>query len=115
MRERRYHAPRRRAHAEIEAVFATDNESAVCDALVAAALNDDDRLWIEAWCATLAENPSVNVRGVAVTCLGHVARRFGTLQTESVQLLRQLRADPDVTGRVEDALDDVAQFTSLSL
>ena len=50
------------------------------------------------------------IRGLAATCLGHVARRFGTIQPESVALLRLLSADADIGGRADDALDDVAMF-----
>ena len=83
---------------------------AICDALAGAALKDDDAAWIEPWCVMLAESRSAAIRGLAATCLGHAARRFGRIPPESVALLRQLSADPEVGGLADEALNDVATF-----
>jgi hypothetical protein len=108
----RYHDPEWRPHDEVEAIFASGSEEAICDALAAAALKDDDAEWIESWCVSLAESRSVAIRGLSATCLGHVARRFGEIQPESVTLLRRLSADHEIGGRADDALDDVAMFAN---
>ena len=94
-----YHDPAWRPHNEVEAIFASGSEEAICDALVGAALKDDDAAWIESWCVTLAESQSDAIRGLAATCLGHVARRFETIRPESVALLSRLSADPEL-GRL---------------
>jgi hypothetical protein len=106
----RYEDAAWRPHDDVEAIFASGSEEAICDALAGAALKDDDAAWIESRCVMLAESQSVAIRGLAATCLGHVARRFGRIQPESVALLRRLSADPEVGGLADDALDDVATF-----
>jgi hypothetical protein len=43
--------------------------------------------------------------------LGHLARIHGQLDLERVEpRLRELRADPEVAGSAEDALDDIERF-----
>jgi hypothetical protein len=106
----RYHDPEWRPHDEVEAIFASGSEEVICDVLVGAALKDDDPEWIESWCVSLAESRSAAIRGIAATCLGHVARRFGTIRPDSVKLLKRLSADAEIGGRADDALDDVAMF-----
>jgi len=108
----RFEQPQWRPHDEAEAIFAGGDNAAICDALVGAALHDGDAAWVESWCARLAGSQSVEVRGAAVTCLAHVARRFGAIRPNSVALLRRLRKDPEVSGRAADALDDVRTFTT---
>ncbi|MEU6204465.1 hypothetical protein ABZ814_12865 [Micromonospora musae] len=76
--------------------------------LVGLALYDDDRVFVERWCKRIAHE-SVDLRLVATAslCLGHLARRFGCLEPESVMLVRQLAERTDLDGRVFSALDDV--------
>src|SRR5258705_13844606 len=106
----RYEDAAWRPHDEVEAIFASGSEEAICDALAGAALKDDDASWIESWCLMLAESRSVAIRGLAATCLGHAARRFGKIQPEPVALLRRLSTDAEVGGLADEALNDVATF-----
>jgi hypothetical protein len=108
----RYEDPQPLPHDEAEAVFASGDDTAICNALVGAALHDEDAAWVESWCLRLGGSHSADVRGLAATCLGHVARRFGAIRPESLELLRNLRDDPAVGGRADDALDDVRTFTN---
>lgn len=108
----RYENPQPLPHGEAEAIFASGDDSAICNALVGAALHDGDADWVESWCLRLGVSQSDDVRGVAATCLGHVARRFGAVRRDSLELLERLQRDPAVGGRAEDALDDVRQFTT---
>lgn len=52
-----------------------------------------------------------SVRGLAATCLGHVARIHEQIDHEKVwpALLRH-RHDPLLHGQVDDALDDIDMF-----
>jgi hypothetical protein len=79
--------------------------------LVGLALHDEDPAFVERWCRRIVgESPDADLVQVAVTCLGHIARRFGDLAPESLALLHELAGRPDAPGTVEDALDDVEVF-----
>ena len=112
LRSVRYEDPQPLPHDEAEAVFASGDDAAICDALAGAALHDEDGAWVESWCLQLGGSQSVDVRGLAATCLGHVARLFGAIRPDSHELLERLRDDPAVCGRADDALDDVRRFTT---
>jgi hypothetical protein len=104
----RYEDPQWLPHDEADAIFAGADEAAICNALAGAALYDADAAWVESWCVRLGGSRSDDVRGLAATSLGHVARRFGA---DSLDLLNRLQGDPAVRGRADDALDDVRMFT----
>jgi hypothetical protein len=51
------------------------------------------------------------VRGLAATCLGHLARIHRQLDTATViPRLNEMLTDPDVKGVAQDALDDISVF-----
>ncbi|MCO1593793.1 hypothetical protein M8C17_01285 [Micromonospora sp. RHAY321] len=79
--------------------------------LVGLALYDDDRIFVEGWCNRIAhESTDLWLVATASLCLGHLARRFGYLEPESVMLVRRLAERTDLDGRVFSALDDVTFF-----
>jgi hypothetical protein len=85
----------------------------VCDALVRLALHDGDWQWVESKCIAFTDHPDAEVRGTAVTCLGHLARLHHRLDLAKVlPVLARLRSDPEMGGRVGDALDDIASYVS---
>lgn len=86
-------------------------------ALVGTALNDDDLAFIERCCLDVAARaePGCHLLGLAGLCLGHAARRFGTLSDEALALAQSLarRAERDATDvdtRALDGLDDIQHF-----
>ncbi|PPK90824.1 hypothetical protein CLV92_12328 [Kineococcus xinjiangensis] len=87
---------------------------AATDALLELALNDPDRAFVEDLLVRVLEQPgAVDVRALAVTCLGHTARIHGAIGHHRVlPLLAGLRndLDPDVACRVDDALGDIEMF-----
>jgi hypothetical protein len=96
-----------------EAVRAFDSGSTadVCKALVSVALCERDWQWAQDRCLELLDRSEPAVRGLAATCLGHVARIHRTIDKVKVlSVLESLVADPDIGGRVEDAIDDINQF-----
>jgi hypothetical protein len=109
----KYAKPKRLSRTSVEALLRSGEPSAVCEALVAAAFYDPERRWVEAQCALLAEHSSSEVRGLVATCLGHLARIHKTLDRSITDpILRKLAADsePEVRGRVQDALGDMQVF-----
>jgi hypothetical protein len=87
----------------------------MCRALIRLALFDEDWRRVEALCVRMARDPRSEVRGCAVTGLGHLARIHGVLDLDEViPLLTELAADPAMGGRAEDALDDIRMFVGTS-
>jgi hypothetical protein len=93
------------------------HESEAADALVGSALNDDDQEFVEHWCVQVGTRalPGSPLLGLAGLCLGHTARRFGSLSDDALALAESLaaraEADPtDVDGRALDGLDDIRSF-----
>ena len=85
-------------------------------ALVGIALKDDDRAFIERCCLEVGARaePGSHLLGLAGLCLGHSARRFGTLSGEAIALADSLaarakRSTTDVDGRALDGLEDINQ------
>ncbi|MGH3863826.1 hypothetical protein [Actinokineospora sp.] len=111
-------------HPELFAILASalgdrSGESAAADALVDIALRCDDLRFIEHCCLTLGTRAVAGspLLGLAGLCLGHAARRFGSLSDESVALVEALaclaEADPaDVDTRVLDGRDDMRHYLS---
>ena len=102
-----YQEQTRVSHAEAERIFRGDDTAAICSALASVTFTDWDRTWLEGWCVSLAEHDDLAVRQISATCLGHVARRFRTIDSASLTALQQLRDDPDVRTYAEDALEDI--------
>jgi hypothetical protein len=100
---------------EAAEAFSSDDVDKICDALVRLTFHDRDWNWVQGVCLTFGRHPDPQVRGLAATCLGHLARIHGTLDVDSaVRLLEDLRRDPEVRGRAEDALDDIRQYAGAS-
>lgn len=80
-------------------------------ALLASALHDPDWRWVQEQCLRSLQHPSEDVRGLALTCLGHLARIHGHLDMDRVlPVLAALRTHPALAGRVDDVLDDIDMF-----
>lgn len=83
----------------------------VCDALVRITFHNPDWRWVQGHCLRLAQHPSADVRGLAATCLGHLARVHRALDLELVlPVLQEMLLDHDVGGRAENALADIAIY-----
>jgi hypothetical protein len=92
-------------------------QAKAASAMVGTALNDDDRAFIEQCCLEVAArvDPGCHLLGLVGLCLGHAARRFGTLSDEAIALAQSLahRAERDATdvdGRALDGLEDIQHF-----
>ena len=106
--------PAWRSHDRAELAFRSNDARAICSALADAALTDPDRGWVENWCVALAAHEELTVRQMAATCIGHVARRFETIDPIALVALEGLLRDPDVRGYAEDALADVRAVLRVS-
>jgi hypothetical protein len=93
--------------------FAKGNLSAAADAMLALTYYDHDRLWVESFLvAAVDSDADIQIRRLAVTCLGHVARIHGAIGADAVAAVRQALQDPELSGIAEDAMGDIESFTS---
>src|SRR4051794_17619957 len=79
--------------AEDRVALNDEDPATVSRTLLRLALEDDDGDWIEEQCLRLADHPDAGVRGTALLCLGHIARRFRRVRPESWATARRLCAD----------------------
>ena len=83
----------------------------VCKALLAVALHEKDWRWAQERCFEATRHASLEVRALSATCFGHLARVHGNLELDRViPALRALQKEPELAGRVEDAIDDINMF-----
>jgi hypothetical protein len=78
------------------------------DALLSAAYYEPDWRWAQNLCLDFLSHDDRALRGLAATCLGHVARIHRQLDVDVVlSRLATLKTDPFIGGSVQDALDDI--------
>lgn len=108
----KYVEPRPADRETLAAAIDGGDGQTIAQALLGVTYNDPDPEWVQDMCLHLiADHPDTGVRAIAITCLGHLARIHGRLDVGKVRpVLSALRADPDLGGRAEDALDDVDRF-----
>lgn len=98
---------------QAETLLAGNGREAICRTLVSVATFESDRHWAQNQCLKFARHDDPFVRGVAATCLGHLARIHGVIDEDEVvpvvvELLRD--KDPGTRGKAQDALSDFSTF-----
>lgn len=113
----RYEQPRPISREEAEAAIASGIPEEISAALLGAVYSEPDWRWIQAQCLRSRYHPDVWVRRNVATCLGHIARFHKQLDAEQVlPALAELLGDPEVSGFVDDALDEIeAAIPSLNV
>lgn len=98
--------------AEMLAAIESDDVALSTQSLLELTYNDPDGEWVERVVLEhLDTRYDVQLRGLAATCLGHLARIHGRITRHTVvPALRALLSDPVLGGRAQDALDDIGQF-----
>ena len=93
---------------ELEILLRSGDKQDIQNALLSAAYYDPEWKWVQLQCLALTHHNDHNVRWVAATCLGHLARIHRQLDLDLVlQRLTEMKADPLVSAGVNDALDDI--------
>jgi hypothetical protein len=109
----KYREPEPITEAEAEAAFQRKNSQEISEVLVSLAFYDPNWRWVESYCLEYLEDHDPELRRVAATCLGHLARIHKTIDTDIViPALKSHLTDPEpyVAGTMEDALDDIDMF-----
>jgi len=106
-----YTEPQPRTRAELAADLSSGDGRTIATALTSAALYDADREYVEGLIVQFLQHSDPWVRGVSAICAGHIARIHQALSTDKiVPLIETLLADPQTTGKAQDALDDIRMF-----
>lgn len=106
-----YRDPGTGGREELLAAIEKDDAQELCEAMIAAALNVDDWEWLQDEFVERLHHPDINVRAIAATSLGHVARIHGRLDVARVRpLLEELRQHQKTRGFADTALEDIEMF-----
>lgn len=98
---------------QAEYLLAENHCETICRTLVRVATFEPDRRWAQSQCLKLASHEDSFVRGVAATCLGHLARIHKAIdENEVMPVIRQLLQDKDPQTRViaEDTISDFSIY-----
>lgn len=93
-------------------LFDNDDMSFCSSLLLMLTMSSGNPGWIEDLCIEIimSKRPD-DLRGLAVTCLGHLARIHGKIDhAKVVAALTPLRDNPVLSGRIEDAMSDIEMF-----
>lgn len=81
------------------------------EALLSLTNHDPDRHWLEEQLIGVIESSSdLEIRQLAVVCLGHLARIHGAISRHVREKLISLKALPEFRSRARNALEDVDMF-----
>ncbi|WUR12178.1 hypothetical protein E7V67_021115 [[Empedobacter] haloabium] len=97
---------------EIETLLKSSDSNVVIDALMYLCFNINDPDWAQEKCLDAIENGmNEDIRGLGITCIGHIARMHGKIDRQKVMpaLERKLK-DSALSGRAQDAMDDIETF-----
>lgn len=107
----RYHDVQPISREDAEGAFCTGDPKKICDALIRLVFHESEWRVAQEECMRFSTHADAAVRGLAATCFGHLARIHGTLDLKRVlPALKRLLADPVVSGRAQDALDDIEMY-----
>jgi hypothetical protein len=96
---------------EAESNLSSGNLKLIRETLVRIAFFEKDLDWAQRRCLRFIGHPSPQVRQVAATCFGHLARIHKSRSLLSVRpVLEGLLNDPEVAGAAQAALDDMQTF-----
>jgi hypothetical protein len=109
------------SRSEAELAFNSNDTFSICQALVNIIHSDQDWLWLQSLCLKFISDVDLSdshlsdrdtaVVGLAITCLGHIARIHRKLDLQIVlPALEIAKQNEKLAGRVGDALDDIHMF-----
>ncbi|MFP1787663.1 hypothetical protein [Lonsdalea quercina] len=97
---------------EIELLLKTDDKEQVTNALLYLTFNISDVPWVLDKIIEMIQSDDEDICGLAITCIGHIARIYGKINKEKVMpVLKRKAKQSKYSGRVEDAIDDINMFT----
>lgn len=97
---------------DVEAILKSSNDvGKVTEALLYLTFNIADFDWAQDTLLKMVSSPQEDISGLAITCLGHLARIYSKIDRDKViPCLKRKAQDRHFEGRVSDALDDIKLF-----
>lgn len=100
---------------ESEIIFKSNDVDKICKAAVSIAFFEQDWLWAQNKFLELLLNENSDISGIAATCIGHIARIQGRIEKEKViAILRSRISEQAICGQINDALDDIEMYVSVT-
>ena len=107
----KYDEPSEITKARFLEVIGASTIALICQAIVDAAHYIDDYDWLLKRYGELLNHPDLQVRGVTVSCIGHLARLNNRADKQQLlSILEPFLDCQDISGRVEDAMEDINTF-----
>ncbi|MCV9929877.1 hypothetical protein OIU83_19610 [Flavobacterium sp. LS1R49] len=98
---------------EIEKNLKSKDSTVVINTLLEITFHNQNWEWVQDLCIELLENKNPDIKGLAVTCIGHIARIHRVIDKENVLKAFESRKDDDtICGRIKDAIDDINVFVT---
>jgi hypothetical protein len=99
---------------DLDILLKSTESNVVIDALMYLCFNIDDPDWIQDKCVDAIEHGmNDDIKGLGITCIGHVARMYGKVDKEKViPVLERKLKDKSLAGRVQDTFDDIDTFVN---
>lgn len=91
----------------------SDETDRIVHALLSLAFYDEDWMFVENLCFEYSSYSDSKVRGIAILCFGHLARKHGQLHIEKVMpIINKASIDKGdfIRGHAYDAKDDINTF-----
>ncbi|MGF6513945.1 hypothetical protein ABH912_001411 [Pseudomonas sp. BT76 TE3572] len=100
------------SHDEATTLLTSGVDTNVTAALISIGLNEADNTWAQNTCIKYLASETESVTASAITALGHLARRHGELDKETVlaTLDKVKNKFPSLEGIIADTLDDIDAF-----
>lgn len=96
---------------DAEAAFSSGDTDSIISALLSLSYFGEEPEWTQSKCLEFMQMPDRDIKRVAITAIGHLARVTGQIDRERVlPILETLGRDEEYEGIVGDALDDIAIF-----
>lgn len=98
----------------LEELLNSEDEKQVVETLLYIAYHIKDISWAETIFMKMAQNSNDDICGLALTCIGHLARINGKIDKEKIiPFLKEKieNSNEVISSRAEDALDDINAFT----
>jgi hypothetical protein len=96
---------------EAERIFQEGDVEESVYALLRLTLYDSDWQWVQSRCIEFLKGSNHDLQAIAITCIGHLARIHHTIDLDKVApLFEEISSDPELQGRISDAMDDIAMF-----
>ena len=97
---------------KLEAMLRSEDMTVATDALLYLCFNIDDPEWIQVkFIDVIEKHRNDDVRGLAMTCIGHIARMHKVIDKSLViPVLFEKLKHSTLSGRAQDAIDDIDVF-----